>query len=125
MSEELASQISERLGHPLTCPHGNPIPGNASSGMAFLREQQAFRLSEAQPGQEVRVILISEVVEDESEMLRRLSDKKIHPRSRLVVRSVDPASSVIFEAGGEERSMPYDLAAKIWVAATPANGQTS
>jgi DtxR family transcriptional regulator, Mn-dependent transcriptional regulator len=126
MSEELARQISERLGHPLTCPHGNPIPGNASSGMAFLREQQAFRLSEAKPGQDVRVILISEVVEDESEVLRRLSDKKVHPRSRLAVRSVDPASVVIFAAGGEERTVPYTLASKIWVtAATSSNGETS
>src|SRR5579872_6862178 len=38
MTEELADQISERLGHPLTCPHGNPIPGNAAVAFEFLRE---------------------------------------------------------------------------------------
>jgi DtxR family Mn-dependent transcriptional regulator len=116
MTEEVAQRISEQLGHPLTCPHGNPIPGNASSGMAFLQEQQAFRLSDAELGRWVRVVLISEVVEDESEVLRRLSDKKIHPRARLRVVETDPTSAVVFETDGQIRSVPRELAAKIWVA---------
>jgi DtxR family Mn-dependent transcriptional regulator len=116
MSEEVAQRISERLGHPLTCPHGNPIPGNAPSGIAFLREQQAFRLSEAADGRVVRVVLISEVVEDESEVLRRLSDTKIYPNALLKLLESDSTSAVVFETGGHVRSVPRDLAAKIWVA---------
>ena len=115
MSDEIARSISERLGTPLTCPHGNPIPGNASSGMTFLREQEAYRLSEAKQGQTVRVILISEVVEDESEVLRRLSDKNIHPNARLTLLEMDPTSAAVFEAKGQVHSVPHDLAAKIWV----------
>jgi DtxR family transcriptional regulator, Mn-dependent transcriptional regulator len=117
MSDALEQQISERLGHPRTCPHGNPIPGNASSGEAFLREQNAFRLSAAQQGQTVRVVLISEVVEDETEVLRRLSDIGIHPGSLLTIVETDPTSAVVFEVTGQIRSVPRDLAAKIWVAA--------
>lgn len=119
MSDDLARHISERLGHPLTCPHGNPIPGNATSGMAFLREQHAFRLADAREGQCVRVVLISEVAEDESEVLRRLSDKKIHPRSLLTVNEI--GSEVVFEVDGETRSVPRDLAMKIWVANAPVS----
>ena len=118
MTEDLAQTISERLGHPLTCPHGNPIPGNASSGMTFLREQQAFRLTEAAAGQTVRVVLISEVVEDESAVLRSLSDTKIHPRALLTITQTDPAVGVTFSVKGEARVVPHDLAGKIWVAAT-------
>lgn len=117
MTEELAQTISERLGHPLTCPHGNPIPGNTSSGMTFLREQQAFRLTEADMGQTVRVVLISEVVEDESAVLRSLSDTKIHPRALLTIEESDPAAGVTFTVKDERRSIPFDLAGKIWVAA--------
>lgn len=123
MSDELAQQISTRLGHPLTCPHGNPIPGNASSGMTFLRERGAYRLSEARVGQRVQVVLISEVVEDESAVLRQLSDKKLHPRSRLMILDSDTDDELVFEAGGERRSAPRALAAKIWVAdETPVAG---
>jgi DtxR family Mn-dependent transcriptional regulator len=116
MSDELAQQISERLGHPLTCPHGNPIPGNTSSGMTFLRERRAFRLTQAQPGQTVRVVLVSEVVEDETELLRRLVNKKIHPNARLTVERVDPQAEIAFVAGDETRSISAELAEKIWVA---------
>jgi DtxR family transcriptional regulator, Mn-dependent transcriptional regulator len=116
ISEEVEQRISTILGHPRTCPHGNPIPGNATSGTAFLKEQNAFRLSDTQQGKTVRVILISEVVEDESEVLRRLSDKGIHPRARLTVVETDPTSSVVFEVKGKIHSVPRDLATKIWVA---------
>jgi len=116
ISEEVEQRISTILGHPRTCPHGNPIPGNATSGTAFLKEQNAFRLSDAQLGKTVQVILISEVVEDESEVLRRLSDKGIHPRARLTVVETDPTSSVVFEVKEKIHSVPRDLATKIWVA---------
>ncbi|HEX6508741.1 MAG TPA: metal-dependent transcriptional regulator [Chloroflexota bacterium] len=115
MSDDLAMRISERLGNPLTCPHGNPIPGNATSGLAFLREQHAYRLSQAQTAQDVCVVLISEVVEDESEVLRRLADKGVYPKARLRIVASDRDAEVAFEIGGERRAMPEDLAAKIWV----------
>jgi DtxR family Mn-dependent transcriptional regulator len=125
MTEELANTISERLGHPLTCPHGNPIPGNASSGMAFLREQNAFRLSQAAVGQTVRVVLISEVVEDETAVLRSLNDTRIHPRALLTIEESDPATGVTFTVKGETRTIPHGLAGKIWVAAGEAHAEAA
>ncbi|MDQ2741335.1 MAG: metal-dependent transcriptional regulator [Chloroflexota bacterium] len=116
ISGEVEQRISTLLNHPSTCPHGNPIPGNASGGEAFLREQHAFRLAGAKKGQEVRVILISELVEDESDTLRRLNDKHVHPQATLTLLENDPSSAVVFEARGEAHSIPQDLATKIWVA---------
>jgi DtxR family Mn-dependent transcriptional regulator len=123
LSAEVEQRISALLGNPATCPHGNPIPGNAASGEAFLREREAFRLSEAAAGQQVRVVLISEVVEDESEMLRRISDKGLHPQSLLSIVESDPTSAVVFETKGQIRSLPRDLAAKIWVTSQQAGGE--
>jgi Fe2+ transport system protein FeoA len=62
------------------------------------------------------VVLISEVVEDESEVLRRLQHTGIHPRSVLQMLPSDGDSPVQFRVKGEVRSVPRDLAAKIWVA---------
>jgi DtxR family transcriptional regulator, Mn-dependent transcriptional regulator len=113
ISAEVEQRISDLLGRPATCPHGNPIPGNASSGVAFLKEQGAFRLSDTAQGQRVSVVLISEVVEDESEVLRRLSDKGLHPRSQLTILEAD--ADIAFETGGRVNAVPRDLATKIWV----------
>lgn len=115
MSPEVEEQISVRLGRPKTCPHGNPIPGNATSGMAYLRERHAFRLSEAHSEQDVRVVLISEVVEDESDVLRRLSSTGIYPQSLLTILHTNPTSGVEYRSKGEVRSVPRELASKIWV----------
>jgi DtxR family transcriptional regulator, Mn-dependent transcriptional regulator len=117
MSDELASQISERLGNPLTCPHGNPIPGNAASAADFLRQQHAFRLSEASRENTVRVVLISEVVEDESEVLRSLSGKGLRPGSILKILDADLSSAVVFQTENGLGSVPPALAARIWVTA--------
>lgn len=115
MTEELARQISSRLGNPLTCPHGNPIPGNASSGFTFLRERAAFRLSDADPGEEVEVVLVSEVVEDESAVLRQVGEVGLHPRARLVVTESSSSTGVTFDVNGSSRTIPYALASKLWV----------
>jgi DtxR family Mn-dependent transcriptional regulator len=115
ISDEVEQRISALLGHPPTCPHGNPIPGNAPSGSAFLREKNAFRLAEAEQGETVQVILISEVVEDESETLRRLQNKGLHPASSLRIVESEPPSAVVFEVEDQVRSVPRELAAMIWV----------
>jgi DtxR family Mn-dependent transcriptional regulator len=122
ISPEVEQRISTLLGHPATCPHGNPIPGNAASGFAFLRQQSAFRLSQAEPGTRVRVVLISEVVEDESEVLRRLNETGIHPGAGLDILPSD--GEVRFSAGGQTRAIPRDLAAKIWVRAADGSDLT-
>jgi DtxR family transcriptional regulator, Mn-dependent transcriptional regulator len=122
MTEDLASRISERLGHPLTCPHGNPIPGNALSGLAFLRERNAFRLADAKPGDEVEVVLISEVVEDESQVLREVGEVGLHPRAHLTMLPTDDPDVVRFELKETERTMRRDLATKLWVS-RPADAE--
>lgn len=115
MTEELAQQISEKLGHPLTCPHGNPIPGNATSGIAFLREREAFRLADAQPGEPLELVLVSEVVEDESKVLRQVGDVGLHPRAQLTVLEASPETGVAICVKDATRTVPFDLATKLWV----------
>ena len=115
MSQEVEDRISTLLGHPRTCPHGNPIPGNATSGPAFLQEQNAFRLSEAATGQVVQVLLISEVVEDESDVLRRLSQIGVYPTARVTILEAVPGEALVVRVRDQACSIGADLATKIWV----------
>lgn len=115
ISAEVEERISALLGQPQTCPHGNPIPGNAPAAPEFLRSQGAFRLSQTEEGQSVRVVLISEVVEDESALLRALGEQGIRPEGHLTVLTNRAAEPVIFEAEGRRHSIDPALAGKVWV----------
>jgi DtxR family Mn-dependent transcriptional regulator len=106
------------LGHPTTCPHGNPIPGSAPQARDFLRGQNALRLSAAPVGVPLRVVCISEVVEDETALLRYVGAVGLRPASLLTVTGRDPAQSACtIQVRGQQAILGHALAAKIWVAA--------
>lgn len=105
------------LGHPTTCPHGNPIPGSAPATVDFLRAHRASRLSQVPPDTPVRVLCISEVVEDETALLRLLNEKGIRPGVDLVVSGrthVEPGLLAL-KVAGRRQSLSRALADKIWV----------
>ena len=85
MSPAIIDGLTTLLHNPRTCPHGNPIPGGMVDTTAYLREQHALRLSTAEPGTLMKVVLISEVVEDESALLTYLGQIDIKPGARLIV----------------------------------------
>lgn len=114
ISPEVEQRIQTLLGAPRTCPHGNPIPGNAPGGLEYLRSQNAVRLT-AVGGQNVVVVCISEVVEDESELLRRLLDTGIVPGRTLTVGATEPGSGVEYRTEGESHRIDWWLAGKVWV----------
>lgn len=123
MSPEIEAHMMTLLGNPRTCPHGNPIPQGTFNTVEYLREQHAVRLSAAPPGVETRVVLISEVVEDETALLLRLGQLKIMPGARLTVLEHEegaaslPVHVVPRGDGGtpQDVDLDRDLAAKIWV----------
>ncbi len=116
ISSEVEERISALLGQPETCPHGNPIPGNAPAGIDYLRARHAFRLSDAPPGARVTVVAISEVVEDESALLGSLLDKGIAPGRSLTVREEQRSDGVSYSRDDDEHFVDEKLAEKIWVA---------
>jgi DtxR family Mn-dependent transcriptional regulator len=79
LTPAIEGQMVAVLGNPTTCPHGNPIPGSAPQARDFLRGQNALRLSAAPLGVPLRVVCISEVVEDETALLRYVGDVGLCP----------------------------------------------
>jgi DtxR family Mn-dependent transcriptional regulator len=123
MTDVLVDAILEKLGNPTTCPHGNPIPGQVPDAAAYLREQQAVRLSQAQPGANLEVVCVSEVVEDESKLLRYVGEKGLRPgrRFRITERTPDAGALELEIDGGRTAAVSADLAALIWVRAANGN----
>jgi DtxR family Mn-dependent transcriptional regulator len=132
MSPAIEERLMTLLGNPHTCPHGNPIPGKSMDTVGYLRQQHAVRLNSAEVGARMKVVLISEVVEDESALLTYLGQMDIMPGARATVLSRDatdnslqvgivprvaPGEASSTEATARTVTLTNDLAAKIWVAA--------
>jgi DtxR family Mn-dependent transcriptional regulator len=115
LSPEVEERIQSLLGAPQTCPHGNPIPGNAPGGLDYLRSQNARRLSTVNPGDSVAVVCISEVVEDETALLRQLLDTGIVPGRQLNVTRRHDNGVVEYVTVGSDYAIAGEIAEKIWV----------
>jgi DtxR family transcriptional regulator, iron-dependent repressor len=123
MSPEIEAHLMKLLNNPRTCPHGNPIPTDKVDTLKYLRQQHAKRLNAVEEGREMKVLLISEVVEDETTVLTRLGQMDIRPGATLTVLARHPEDNSL-----EVRVLPRDnlsetqtvtldndLAAKLWV----------
>jgi DtxR family Mn-dependent transcriptional regulator len=84
MSEAVERRIVALLEKPLVCPHGNPIPGLEDLGLPFAAADQHFglrTLSTAAQSPDAVVIIdrISEQLQPDSALMRRLSDAGLRP----------------------------------------------
>jgi len=124
ISPEVEERIQNLLGAPRTCPHGNPIPGNAPGGIEYLRSQNAIRLASVKRGDRTEVVCISEVVEDETALLRRLMDTGIVPGRVLEIEGAG-GDGVEYSCGGKRYRLEKAVAEKIWVRNAEQQDQSS
>ncbi len=116
ISGAMEERVVATLGHPTTCPHGNPIPGAVPDAKGYLAAHNAFRLTQADTGELVRILCISEVVEDEQELISYLNDKGLKPDQTIRLDGYSEAeASVLLNVGGHEVHIPERVANKIWV----------
>ena len=71
------------MGHPETCPHGNPI--DAASAR---RRPAGTPLSEAAPGAEITILRITEEAEEDAELLVYLEQQGLVPGVQARVTEV-------------------------------------
>lgn len=123
MSPAVEERLMLLLGNPRTCPHGNPIPSSTMNTVEYLREQNALRLITAPVGVTMKVLLISEVVEDESALLRGLGQMDIMPGATITVLDSDEAQHTLKVRiiprdrpdGTRIETITSELGARIWV----------
>lgn len=122
LSTEAQARLVEQLGHPTTCPHGNPIPGQVADARAFLRERGAVRLAGAPLLRPLQVLAVSEVTSHPIEAVQRLDALGLRPgRGVTVVERPAPERGLVVELeGGRRAVVPADLAALVWAHPSPA-----
>jgi len=95
ISSDVEEKLVELLGDPLTCPHGNPIPGTKRKA----EKVPLVRLQEARPGR-ITVTRISEKLEMDDESLRLVAAARLIPgASATVVEQADGGVKVKTPAG--------------------------
>ena len=121
ISGAVEARVITSLHNPMTCPHGNPIPGSVPNARTYLKDHQAVRLSSVAVGQKAKILCISEVVEDEEALIMYLHEKGLTPEMVVTVlsqNSIDPqtyTAQVILEVDGREVVISEAVATKIWV----------
>jgi DtxR family Mn-dependent transcriptional regulator len=121
ISGAVEARVISSLNHPITCPHGNPIPGLVPNARSYLKDQHAVRLSDLTIGQTATILLISEVVEDEEALVLYMHEKGLTPGTKLTVlpqssrNSKEQEENFNVEVAGREVCISKASASKIWV----------
>lgn len=109
---ELTDALCTFLGHPTTCPHGQPIPpGGCCSSHLTTVEAPVVPLTELSPGERGRVVYLRP---RDHHRLHRLTSLGLNPNVLLELHQRQPAFCVRFE--GTELAFDRDVAEDIFVA---------
>jgi DtxR family Mn-dependent transcriptional regulator len=84
LSERVTDRLDDLLGHPPTCPHGNPIPRN---GLTPERPS-GMPLSQAASGDQVTILRVTEEAEEDARLLTFLQEHQVRPGSVFDVHEV-------------------------------------
>ena len=94
MSESVETAMANVLGHPTTCPHGNPIPGSD------YHDPEASPLSRLAVGSSFTVRRIPEELEFTPGLLEYLEDSEIQPGKAGTITAISPDGTFTVEIGG-------------------------
>ena len=114
MSDEVVDRLDGHLGHPRTCPHGNPVPGRG------VIAPDLVRLDRLPPGAAATVVRISEVAEHEApQLLLLLRDLGVTPGRTVEVVAPgppSPGSPLPVRVEGDPVDVDHGAARAVWVA---------
>ena len=111
ISADVEEKLVELLGDPVTCPHGNPIPGSRRKA----QPAQTVRLAAAEPGR-VTITRISEKLELNDDGLTLLARARLIPGATATVIEHDDGGVKMKTSAGEH-TVPADDAEQMYVAA--------
>ncbi len=111
LSEELTDSVCTFLGHPPTCPHGNPIPrGECCRKYRVDVQPLVVRLAEFDVGQKGKIVFITS---SEAARIGRLSSIGIIPGA--VIRLIQRRPSTVVQIDETTIAIDPELAREIFV----------
>jgi DtxR family transcriptional regulator, Mn-dependent transcriptional regulator len=80
ISPRVEARLDEMLGHPETCPHGNPIDAETAK-----RRPAGIRLSETTAGDRATIFRITEEAEEDAGLLSYLEARALMPGAHVTI----------------------------------------
>jgi len=109
ISDEIAKKIEKALGHPKTCPHGNPIPTECG-GIIEGNFQPLSKFNVREKG------MIIKITDENPDLLHYLRKQGIRPETSLEVVEKAPFDGPItFRIDGKNHAVSSEIAASIKV----------
>ena len=112
ISDDVEARLVELLGDPVTCPHGNPIPGSRQPMPAVSQ----VALTDVEPGTKVRLERISEDVEVDMASLLYLDEHRFTPGATAAVTARAPDGTLVLDVGAATVAFGPELARHLFVA---------
>jgi DtxR family Mn-dependent transcriptional regulator len=110
ISAEAESALLAELGHPKTCPHGNPFPGSESAVASWVP------LTKISPGEKVIIRRVHELAEQNGELMAFLESHGIMPGARATVLEVLPFNqTVTLDLAGKTSTLGFASARHVFV----------
>jgi DtxR family transcriptional regulator, Mn-dependent transcriptional regulator len=111
LTPEAEERLAVLLGHPVLCPHGNPVPGSGSP-----ESPTSLPLSELAPLTRCTIV---QILQEDSEMLRYLATLGLMPQVELTLEQCAPfRGPLLVKVGGARYALGRDVADRILVQAT-------
>jgi DtxR family Mn-dependent transcriptional regulator len=112
VSAVVEERMAASMDYPTTCPHGNPIVPPSPQE----RATPLVSLGEVAPGVAVRLRRISELAEDNHELMEFYEQHGFRPGGELRVRDRGPLNGPLtVEVAGREVAISLEAAAYLWV----------
>jgi DtxR family Mn-dependent transcriptional regulator len=112
ISDEVEARLVELLGHPQTCPHGNPIPGSGG-----LVASDLVALSSRHGGDHIRLERVTEQVEIDLDALSYLAEAGFIPGADAEVTARAPDGTLTIDLGDSTIALGPALADQLFVSA--------
>lgn len=107
--KELSKSLEEALGHPKTCPHGNPIP----SEFGKLTEEESVVLTALDCGEKGTIV---KVTDERLDMLQYLATLGLVPGASIEIEEKAPFNGpIMVKVLGASCALGRNVASVIWV----------
>jgi DtxR family Mn-dependent transcriptional regulator len=109
ITSELTKSLEKALGHPETCPHGNPIP-TACGGIVEEESQPLVDLDKGTKS------VVTRITHEKQELLEYLMTLHLVPGSHIEVLDIAPFNGPItLKIGEQEHAISRQMASIVWV----------